>query len=301
MALPSIIYPSVGVPNGSTSVASRRKSAAEPIGRLKNYIARLLFAALLGLSSPAFALPFINDGFELGNLTGWTAQGDVAVVSSYTSALGNVYSQFGGAFFARLDDGFAVDGLGQRTNVGAPTSGFPFPNPAPAGSILSTLPGLIPVGSNGAILSRPLQLNPGEPLMFSWAFLSFEGEANTFNDFALFAVDSGSNGSIDETFWLMDSLTLDTNLASTFGDTGWQPFSWATPGGFDGTAYWVVSNGDMSTSDPSSADDSFQSVLLIDTVPEPSSFLLFGFGLVGFVWWFSSRNDSQQRAPLSPC
>ena len=116
----------------------------------------LLLDNLIGMG------PAGNEGFELGNFTGYTVFGSGAVVgSSATSSGGTVYTPTEGSFMAIL------------TAMDADTSAFG--------------------GTDGTYITFPLSLLAGDTVMFDWNFLAMDYVP--YADFA-FLVAWDNTGSI---------------------------------------------------------------------------------------------------------
>ena len=117
-----------------------------------------------------------NQGFELGNLTGYVLASDssgtsfATVSTSATAISGNTYTPTQGDFFV------VIQGL----STGVPTSGF-------RNATGQT-------GTVGSILETAITLAPGEKFSFDWAFLG--NDFSPYNDFALFYLKDPQSGAI---------------------------------------------------------------------------------------------------------
>ena len=117
-----------------------------------------------------------NQGFELGNLTGYVLVSDssgtsAATVSpSATAISGNPYVPTQGDFLLVL----------QGLSTGVSTSGF------------RNATGQI--GTVGSILETAITLAPGENFSFDWAFLG--NDLSPYNDFSLFYLKDPQSGAI---------------------------------------------------------------------------------------------------------
>jgi hypothetical protein len=133
--------------------------------------------------------------------------------------------------------------------------------------------------TTGSAIKQSVSANAGDVLSFEWNFLTDEGPSTRFNDFSFV------------TFLALDTLG-DVNsstfieLNDEFADhTGFRTFSATIPSsGIYTLGLGVVHVG----------DEEISSGLLVDnivlaggnsTVPEPGTLLLFGSGLVAFVFW----------------
>jgi hypothetical protein len=117
-----------------------------------------------------------NQGFELGNLTGYVLASDssgasfATVSASATAISGNTYTPTQGDFLV------VIQGL----SSGVSTSGF------------RNATGQI--GTVGSILETAITLAPGEKFSFDWAFLG--NDMIPYNDFALFYLKDPQSGAI---------------------------------------------------------------------------------------------------------
>ena len=117
-----------------------------------------------------------NQGFELGNLTGYVLASDssgtsfATVSPSATTISGNTYTPTQGGFLV------VIQGL----SSGVSTSGF------------RNATGQI--GTVGSILETAITLAPGEKFSFDWAFLG--NDLSPYNDFALFYLKDPQSGAI---------------------------------------------------------------------------------------------------------
>jgi hypothetical protein len=117
-----------------------------------------------------------NQGFELGDLTGYFLTSDssgtsfATVSPSATTISGNTYTPTQGDFIV------VIQGL----STGVPTSGF------------RNATGQI--GTVGSILETAITLAPGEKFSFDWSFLG--NDSSPYNDFALFYLKDPQSGAI---------------------------------------------------------------------------------------------------------
>jgi hypothetical protein len=113
--------------------------------------------------------------------------------------------------------------------------------------------------------------NAGEQLTFNWAFLGYD--SLPYNDKAVFEVTS-LTGTIYDSVLLADIASV-----GDYGDTGWQSYTYT----FATAGTGIIRFGAINI-----LDEDFDSKLLLDAVasgsapiPEPTTMLLFGSGLLG--------------------
>ena len=204
----------------------------------------------------------VNGGFESGNVTGWSAGGDVSVE---TSAFGIGPTE--GTYQAKLTSGaFSVSASDLETFLGL----------APG-----TLNGLSPSGQaavEGSGITQTFSANAGDVLSFDWNFLTNEiADGSGINDFAF--------ASIGSPFVLADTFTLAHSSSSIdFADeTGFQTFFFPLPS----SGLYTLKLGVVDVE-----DRSVDSGLLVDRIalsspdpepliPEPTSLMLVGLGGLG--------------------
>jgi hypothetical protein len=117
-----------------------------------------------------------NQGFELGNLTGYALVSDSSGTSSATVSLSDTANS-GDTYIPTQGDFIVVI---QGLSTGVPTCGF------------RNATGQI--GTVGSILETAITLAPGEKFSFDWAFLG--NDSSPYNDFALFYLKDPQSGAI---------------------------------------------------------------------------------------------------------
>ena len=117
-----------------------------------------------------------NQGFELGNLTGYVLASDssgtsfATVNSSATTISGNTYTPTQKNYLNLI----------QGLSTGVSTSGF--------------RNAIGQAGTVGSILETAITLAPGEKFSFDWAFLG--NDSSPYNDFSLFYLKDPHSGAI---------------------------------------------------------------------------------------------------------
>jgi len=131
--------------------------------------------------------------------------------------------------------------------------------------------------ADSALLQFGLTWNAGEKIGFDWAFLA--KDYDPYNDIALFSLAATTNADT-KTVRLSDVLTV-----GDFGDSGWQTYVYT----FAEAGQGMITFGSLND-----GDQGFQSSLLIDNVtnnpvPEPSTIILLGAGLLGLGFFGRKR------------
>jgi hypothetical protein len=203
----------------------------------------------------------VNGDYETGNLTGWTT---IGATHADTAAMGATPTQ--GTYQAYIDN----------------TGNFASPAGPVATMLGVTGPTILALGqgtpTTGSAIAQDITVAAGDVLTFDWNWLTDEwNEAATFNDFAIFTVDSSayflaSRGSTHAT------LNLTTPPPGFDGQTNWATASHTfASGGTFKLGFAVFNVGDAG----------HNSVLLVDavavSVPEPATFALLALGVAGML------------------
>jgi hypothetical protein len=204
-----------------------------------------------------------NQGFESGNLSGWTATGSV------TASGGTVIGQWtvtpaAGSYMAWLDSNdILVPDLETFFGLSAGTlsSGLPSPDGSP---------------TDGAGIYQDFTGNAGDTVTMYWAYVARDFEP--YNDPA-FAVIRGPGGLQQVT--VLASIYSGGTTVGDFGATGWHAFTYVLPS----TGSYRLGFGVVNTS-----DSALDGALFLDNaasgsqIPEPGTFFLFAAGLAAAVF-----------------
>lgn len=219
----------------------------------------LLFLAGAPVGQAA-VITLTNQGFELGNVSGWSTSGDVSaggttVINSWTVGPAGSYMAIlsstdgGGSSVASLESFFGV------------TSGL--------------LSGGLPPGSatNGSGIYQDFSGNAGDTVTMYWAYVATD--YNPFNDPA-FAVVTGPGV---EQLTVLASIWNGGSTVGSYGATGWHAFTYVLPSAGNYRLGFGVVNTD---------DDIVPGYLFLDDapgtltggeIPEPGTLALLGAGL----------------------
>lgn len=216
----------------------------------------LLFAAM---SCPAAVITLTNQGFELGNTSGWTISGSVAATAQTT--IGNWTVGPAGTSMAMLTAGsVTVSSLESFFGVtpGLLSGGLP--------------PGTATYGSG---IYQDFSGNAGDTVTMYWAYVA--SDYNPFNDPG-FALVTGPGG---EQLTVLASIWNGGITVGSYGATGWHAFTYTLP---------AAGNYRLGFGAVNTADNALPSYLFLDSapgaltgvgeIPEPGTFALLGAGML---------------------
>ena len=224
----------------------------------------LLLVCAASVSSGA-VINLSNQGFESGNLSGWTATG--SVTASGATVIGQWTVTPAGSYMAWLDsnDIFVPD---LETFFGLS-----------AGTLSSGLPSPLGSPTNGAGIYQDFTGNAGDTVTMYWAYVARDYES--FNDPA-FAVIRGPGGLQQVT--VLASIYSGGITVGDFGATGWHAFTYVLPlTGSYRLGFGVVNTWDEGLDGALFLDNAAGS-LSGSQIPEPGTFFLFAAGLAAAVF-----------------
>ncbi len=224
---------------------------------------------LIGISN---AHAISNGGFEVGTFGSWDT---IGVTSIETAALGTGPTE--GTYQGLLSNDFGSatqSSLESFLGLSGGTLDSLVTTPSPAGA------------TEGSAIKQTFSGTAGDILSFDWNFLTDDGppggESSTYNDSAFYTL----NG---QAFLLADTLgVFSPSYTGYVAETGFGTVSITLPGtGLYTLGFGVVDVG----------DSLFNSALLVDNVvanPEPSTIVLLGTGLAGFLAWRWKKDPSMK-------
>jgi len=208
-----------------------------------------------------------NQGFEAGNLSGWTATGDVSAVGlAVISAGSNTWTVTpAGSYMAWLNSNdVVVPDL--ETFFGLTPGTLSGSLPAPGGSGGPT---------NGAGIYQDFSGNAGDTVTMYWAYVA--RDYVPYNDPA-FAVILGPGGLQQVT--VLASIYSGGITVGSYGATGWHAFTYALPSaGNYRIGFGVVNTLDSAVDGALLLDNAAGGLSSGGEIPEPGTFFLLGAGL----------------------
>ena len=234
----------------------------------------------LGLAAPAGAV-VLNPSFETGDTSDWTTIGDVTVV---TSSFGVTPTDATYQILLTTGSG-SVSAASLESAMGLSSGWLDARLPEIAPKTKGTT---VPEGS---AFQQDIWLEGGDSLSWDWNFLTNEVVTEqTTSDFLFYDASTLEHGILAHAR-LQPSMFTSSSSSFT-SETGWSSFSVTAP--FSGTYTFTFGVADVEDAftDSGAVFDNF----VITKGPEPNTFLLLTFGLVGLAW-ASRRQNLGQRPP----
>jgi len=240
-------------------------------GEVMKKIPGIITLFLMVTASFANAANLVNPGFESGDTTGWSYAGDVSVVVGITTipAGPNIWQVWP-----------YEKHMGMLSTNGLPVGDLDTAVGAPAGTIAGIVPGAI----NGSVIWQDVNLIENEEVINYWAFVTNDSAPEDDSAFALLL--NLADNSVRAYAKLASIFSNDAfePPVGDYGATGWHGLFTASEVGNWRIAFGVVNTIALNNTSYLFLDE-FEGLLLNTggEVPEPSTLLLIGSGLLGLV------------------
>ncbi len=222
----------------------------------------VLVAVLAGSLCQAAVITLNNQGFELGNTSGWTTTGTVS--ASGTTTIGSWTVSPAGSYMAVLSS----SGVSVTPDL---ESFFDLTNGA--------LSGALPPGTatNGSGIYQDFSGNAGDTVTMYWAYVADDYEE--FNDPAFALVINTDNEDYEVT--VLASIWNGGITVGDYGATGWHAFTYTLPAAGNYRLGFGVVNTEDTDLDSYLMLDNAPGALSGGEIPEPGTLALMGAGLLG--------------------